>query len=170
MNRSATDTPEQVRAAANARMKRAMLRAEPECDPGWRGVFALTVGVSRQRVDQWMALDHDANMPAALISFLPKPMRLAAMHEMMSADEAITDLPVATEAADDWRLVASAQRETGQAITAMCDAVADGRITATEGASLERECTEGIASLLGIRERARAAQRERVIGLRAVSR
>lgn len=166
MTRPAADTGEQVRAAMNAAIKRAMLRAEPDCDPNWRGVFALTVGVCRQRVDQYLALDSGVHIPAALVPFLPKPMRRAVTAATLAEDEMISELPGAVEAADDWRLVAAAQRESGQAITAMLEAIADGRVTATEGATLDRECTEAVAALLGIRERARGAMRERVVGIR----
>lgn len=82
---------------------------------------------------------------------------------------AVVELPSAASTTDDLRALAVAQRETAEAIAHGLDAMADGHMTRTEGARVEKECDEAIAALLVIRERARLAQREGVIGLRAAT-
>jgi hypothetical protein len=78
---------------------------------------------------------------------------------------ALVDMPKAGEMGDDFRAIAAAQRESADVVARGLDALADGRMCAREGAELAAECDEAIAALLAIRERARLAQREGVIGL-----
>lgn len=169
----ATETPEQSRAAFNAAIKRAMLAAESQCDVGWRGLFAHRCGISRQRVDQYLALDHDANISAALVAFLPRPIQAAVVAVQIGDGQAVCELPEAVESADDWHLVARAVAETAEPVRAYAEAIADGTVTAKEGAPIIEKCNAAISVLLGVRARGAAAVRERsvkVTKLRGVSR
>ncbi len=81
---------------------------------------------------------------------------------------AVVDLPKPSAVSDELRALATAQRETSQAIAHGLEAWADGHMCCAEGVRVEQECDEAIAALLVIRERARVAKREGVVGLRAV--
>ncbi len=78
---------------------------------------------------------------------------------------AVVDMPKPTTASDDYRAIAAAQRESADVVARGLEALADGHMCGREGAELAAECDEAIATLLVIRERARLAQREGVIGL-----
>lgn len=81
------------------------------------------------------------------------------------ADLAVVSLPSAASTGDDFRTLAMAQRESADVVSRGLEALADGRMCSREGAEIETECDQAIAALLAIRERARLAQREGVIGL-----
>lgn len=72
-------------------------------------------------------------------------------------------LPSAGASGDDLRSLATAQREAADVVAQGLEALADGHVTRSEGARLERECDEALAALLAIRELARRAQVEGVI-------
>lgn len=99
---------------------------------------------------------------------LPQAMRSAIAEDLAGPGYALVELPEATKTSDDLHALATAQRESGEAIAHGLDAMADGHLTRAEGVRVEAECDEAIAALLTIRERARLAQREGVIGLQAV--
>lgn len=131
-----TDTPEQVRAAMNAAVKRAMRAAEDHCAPNWRSVFAALVGISPSRVGQYLALDDDAQIPAALVAFLPQPMRLAVVAVLLGETHVPAEVPPALDCPDDLSLLAAHQRETAASVTALVEGMADGRVSADEGAKI----------------------------------
>lgn len=91
---------------------------------------------------------------------------LAEQLDRRAHGDAVVELPATSTESDDLRAIADTQREASEAITAGLLAIADGHITRSEGAKLERECDEAIARLLAVRERARLAQREGVIAIR----
>lgn len=76
---------------------------------------------------------------------------------------AVVALPEASSESDDLRSVAETQREAADVVAQGLEALADGHVTRSEGARLERECDEALAALLAIRELARRAQVEGVI-------
>jgi hypothetical protein len=170
MNSSGNLTPGQVREGLRARAKRALAAASSNCDAAWRSTVAATIGVTRQRIDQWLALDDDAQVSVADACSLPQPMRLAAAQLIAGDAYQLAELPAADVDASDLELVMRAQRESGDVIATHLAALRDGRMCRAEGAQLERECDEAISALLTVRARAQQAQREVVIGmpLRAV--
>lgn len=127
---------------------------------------AAAVGVPRQRVDEWCAVDSDKHIQLADGCGTPEPVRLALAAHLAGPGYVVTALPpVAAARAADLRLAADAQREASEAVAEYLEVCADGRIGASEGRALERACDEAIAALCAVRERARLAQRERVIGV-----
>ena len=158
-----TRTPEQCRADARATVAGLLLRALARCGLTARAMWAHAIGISREYIDRCVA--GEKQIHAADLLHAPEPVRLDFAQALIGEGRAVVDLPVGLSARDDLALVIRAQKETTEAINAHLAALADGRMDAAEGASLEAECDEGIAALLAIRERARLAQRERVIGL-----
>jgi hypothetical protein len=104
---------------------------------------------------------HVADAPA-----LPLPVALDIARYIAGDAYAVIALPTGetTDVASDLLLAAAAQRESSDAISALLMGVADGHLDSREGAKLEREADEAIRALLAVREVARRAQRERVIG------
>lgn len=78
---------------------------------------------------------------------------------------AVVELPATGGIAADYATIAKAQRETSDVVACGLDALAAGHIGRGKGVDLERECDEAIAALLAVRELARAAKREGVIGI-----
>ncbi len=159
-------TPGQHRANLRAKVKRVMLAASDACDVTFRGVFAVTLGITRQRVDQMFGLDDDAQISVADACALPEPIRRALAAELIGEGAFIAELPLSDASSTDLALIAKTQRHTARAVCTALEGLADGHITAAEGADLERDCNAAIASLLTTRELGRRAQRERVVPLR----
>jgi hypothetical protein len=134
-----------------------------------RPVVAAQFEVSRQDIDKIcdpttgraVPLDHVLGLKDVDPASYRKALDLMAARDGL----VVTDLPSAGEMGDDFRAIAAAQRESADVVARGLDALADGRMCAREGAELAAECDEAIAALLAIRERARLAQREGVIGL-----
>jgi hypothetical protein len=171
VNGTSNLTPGQVREGLRARAKRALVAASSNCDAAWRSTVAATIGVTRQRIDQWLALDDDAQVSVADAMSLPQPMRMAAAQLIAGDGYMLAALPDIGDSSSDLDLVMRAQKESGDVIATHLAALRDGRMCRAEGAQLEREADEAIAALLTVRERARQAQREVVLGvtgLRAV--
>jgi hypothetical protein len=159
-------TPGQHRANLRAQVKKALNGALNECDVTWRGVVALTLGVTRQRIDQWVSEDHEAQLSIADALAMPESIRRALAAELIGEGAFIADAPSAEAGSGDIALVARTQRNTAFAVSTALDVLADGHINATEGAALEKACDAAMASLLTARELGRRAQRERVVALR----
>jgi hypothetical protein len=171
VNQSATKTPGEHRAATRARIKRILLSSAEACDVTWRGVLALTLGVTRQRVDQWIALDDEAQLSVADACALPEAMRLALASELAGPAHFVAALPTcdATVSADDWALAAKSQKDTAWSVATHLDVIADGNVTPGEGTALVRACNAAIGTLLTVRELGLRAQRERVVSIRKVA-
>jgi hypothetical protein len=165
-SQAATETPGQCREGLRARIKRILGTAAADCDTTWRSVVASTIGVTRQRVDQWLALDDDANVSVADACALPQPMRHALAAELAGEGFAVVSLPAASgDCAADLDLVMRTQRESADVIAAHLAALRDGHMSGAEGAVLEREADEMISVAMQVRECARRAQRERVVAM-----
>lgn len=167
----ATETPGQCREGLRASVKRTIAAAALTCDPAWRSIVAATIGLSRQRIDQMIALDDEAQLSVADAMAMPQPIRHALATDLIGDGHMIAALPAAASDSSDLDLVMRAQKESADVIAAHLAALRDGRMCRAEGVELEREVDEAIAALLSVRERARQAQREVVIGvtgLRAV--
>lgn len=78
----------------------------------------------------------------------------------------VVDLPEAVPSSSDLHLLASAQRNSAEAVAAGLDSIADGYVTRGEGKVLGAACTEAIRHLVAVREIARMAVREGVAGVR----
>jgi hypothetical protein len=97
---------------------------------------------------------------------LPEDAQSVALARWASRQgKAVVDLPKPSSKGGDMRALATAQRESAEAVATTLEAISDDRIDANEGVRGERECDEAIAALLVIRERFRLAQREGVIGV-----
>lgn len=128
---------------------------------------ALDLGVGETMVAEWCKPEKPRSMPFADALGLPEVVRRALAQDLVGAEYAIVALPSQTEAAgSDLLAIARVQREAGDVISQHLSALADGHMSAAEGAALEREVDEAIGALLTVRERARQAQRERVVALR----
>lgn len=123
-------------------------------------------GVAHQHVAQWRDPDAPRAMSFADALALPAGLRRALAELLAGPGHAVVRLPEGHTEACDLRAISSMQREASDVVAKHLDALADGRLDAREGEVLERECDELIASVLPIRERAREAQRERVVALR----
>lgn len=130
-----------------------------------REVERLT-GVAHQHVAQWRDPDAPRAMSFADALGLPAALRRALAELLAGPGHAVVQLPAEHTEACDLRAIASMQRESADVVAKHLDALADGRLDAREGEALERECDELIAAVLPIRERAREAQRERVVPMR----
>lgn len=130
---------------------------------------ALELGVGETMVAEWAKAEKPRSIPFADALALPEAVRLALAEMLIGEGRAIVTIPGASEReGSDLLAVARVQRESGDVISAVLSALADGHMTGAEGAHVERECDESIAATLAIREVARAAQRERVLPLRRV--
>lgn len=106
-------------------------------------------------------------VPLEHVLGLPDDARRALLTTLADREGlALVEMPKALVATDDLRLLCEAQREASDVVTRGIEACADGHMTRTEGAEIERECDEAIAALLAVRERARLAKREGVIAIR----
>lgn len=164
-----TRTPDQCRADARAEVSATLHRALADCDPRARATWADAIGISREYIDR--CVSGDKQLHAADLLFAPGPVLVAFCKLALGAGRGVVDMPAGLDAKDDLALVIATSRETTGAVNEMLSCIADGHMTAAEGAKLEREADEAIAALLSVRERARMAQRERVLGttgLRAV--
>lgn len=126
-------------------------------------------GTTQQKVSHWLS-PKSALLPSiARVRLFPKEM---ARRSLSWAGEphnlAVVEMPKVVGTADELRAIATAQRETSEAIAHGLDAMADGHITPAEGARLEKECDEAIAAFLVIRERARIAKAQGAFVLRSV--
>ena len=135
-----------------------------------RAIVAAHLGVSERELGRCTSTSSGRHMPLGHVLGLPPAVVVRIAGRMVEPlGKAIVDLPKTSATSDELRALATAQRETAEAIAHGLDAMADGHMTRAEGARVEQECDEAIAALLVIRDRARLAQREGVIGLRAVS-
>lgn len=123
-------------------------------------------GVAHQHVAQWRDPDAPRAMSFADALALPPALRRALAELLVGAGYAVVKLPEGHTEACDLRAISLLQREASDVVAKHLGALADGRLDAREGELLERECDELISAVLPIRERAREAQRERVVALR----
>jgi len=170
MNRAPNRTADQVRADARAEVARTLgtALASDACARNARVVWADAINVSTTHLDNCVHGTKALHVADAMLA--PEAVRLALAQLLAGDGHAIVELPTSTDQSDDFRLIATVQRESGEAISATLEAIADGRIGADEGARLVKECDEAIASLLAVRERGRSAVRNRVVEFRAVKR
>lgn len=127
--------------------------------------LALTLGVSATRIGEWRAPEQDRHLSVADASRLPPLVRLVIAEHVAGPGYVVAELPAAdAHVSDDLALAARTQRETAEAVAKHLTAIADGRYDRAEGVELEREVNEAIAALLTVRETARRAIREGVVG------
>lgn len=128
--------------------------------------LAGATGTSARQVRRWADPDAKGTLPLSVQLGLPDDARIYLAAALLDG----TDHEVARSvggddcgAVSDFRRVLHAQREANDAVTCAMDVMEDGLVTRGEGVKLERECNEGIRALIGLRERARLAQREGVM-------
>lgn len=121
-------------------------------------------GIRRSRLSD--ALRGNRHLPVAWLPQLP-PSVLRPLLESLASRLgcALTDLPEEGAGGCDAATLAALVRAAADVTGRYAQAVADGRLSAPEGAILIREVNEAIRVLLRVRGRAELAVRERVIGL-----
>lgn len=131
-----TRTPAQYAADLGATVKRAILAAAAACDPAWRALTAAALGKSRQRIDDVCDLGDDAQLSVRDLLAYPEPIRHALAALIVGDGYVIAALPAADACPDDLSLLAAHVRETSAAQIALVEAMADGTVSADEGARL----------------------------------
>jgi hypothetical protein len=123
-------------------------------------------GVPRQHVAAWLDRDDARAMPLADATALPERTRLVVAEHIAGPGHVVVRLPSATaHPGDDLRLAARAQREASDAVAVLLDALADGHITAQEGAELRTRAEALLATVATVLELAREAEREGVVSI-----
>lgn len=132
------------------------------------------VGVDRSTVDRWADAHDVLSISVADLAALPLSVRRALVGEV-TPELALVELPsVGADLGCDLAHATEAHRESAEAVAVALAAVADGHVSADEGARLVAECDQAISALLRLRALGQTAVRERVIAarrpLRAVGR
>ncbi|MBL9112797.1 MAG: hypothetical protein JNM74_26160 [Myxococcales bacterium] len=129
-------------------------------------VVAAALGLSETDLRRMMRPSSGRLFAAADLAALPTACAASlAAHLLEGHNLAVVELPKPSRDACDLRLVANAQRESAEAVACALEAVGAGHLTRAQAATLERETNEAIAALLAVREVARVAMREGVVGL-----
>lgn len=126
---------------------------------------ALNTGVSRTLVRQWADAESDTQIGVADAAGLGPLQRMPLAEYVAGPGYMMAELPACEETARAGiELHVRVLRETTEVVTAHAIAISDGRVDRREGAVLEREIDDAIRALLTLRECARQAQREGVVG------
>lgn len=158
------DDPEQARIERRREASRVFDDAMDEAGAGNPAV-ALMLDRDRRTLQAWRDPSDDKVPSLEAVIGLPSLVRMRITAYLAELDgRALVELPEAADVVCDLRAAAALQRESADVIARHLEAVADGHITRREGAELERECDELLAVVLAIRERARQARREGVVG------
>jgi hypothetical protein len=113
----------------------------------------------------------EAMPPLADVRGLPLAGRLSIARSLVGEDDfAVVRLPKAAVRRDALLLAATAQGETGKALSLHLEVTSHGFLTRCQAAELERRVDAAIAPLLSIRELARTAKREGVLSIEFVDR
>jgi hypothetical protein len=128
---------------------------------------AASLGVPESTMQRWrrtrgQTLDIQL---ADVMGLPPEVLRLVLERVADSIGLAIVDRPDSLATEDHVGLAAVAMHESADVVAAHAQAIRDRHITRSEGANLERECDEALRPILAIREIARLAQREGVVGI-----
>lgn len=171
MPSSSTRTPAQWVADLGAQVKRAIITASMSCDPAWRSLTAAALGKSRQRIDDVCDLGDDAQLSVRDLLAYPEPIRHALAQLVVGEGHCIASVPEAVETPDDLALLSRLVRESNAAVEALMSAIADGRISADEGAKIVDACQRSLAVTATVRQLGERAVKARLLGvrLRAVS-
>lgn len=125
---------------------------------------AKACDVSRQTFEQHLEATSKKRVRATWLYVLPIKARIRVLSDMLGAAHAIVELPVAAERTD-VRFFTTAVREVTAAVLKALEAADDDRFDRAEGTDIEALCDRAISILLTIRELARQAKREGIIGL-----
>lgn len=134
-------------------------------------VAAGLVGVSRALFRRWSDVEDDAQIGVADAAGLPPEHRAALAEYIAGPGYTMAALPaVEADGRASMALHSRAMKAAFSLIEKHAAAISDGSVDRREGADVERACDELIREALLVREVARRAQREGVIGaeLRAV--
>ncbi len=121
-------------------------------------------GIHRTRLSE--ALHMRRGVPARWLPMLPPAVLghvVAGLAEVCGLG--LCDLPTAETVTSDVGALSDVVSESADVARVYSEALRDGYLCAAEAEAMERECDEAIAALLSVRMRARAAKRERVIGV-----
>lgn len=134
--------------------------------------IALNVGVSDNTIDGWRREEKSLHISVADAAAMPLAIRLELCRFIMGEGYDVTEIPVLGDIRAELALAIEHQRDASTVTTEHLDAIKDGKIDRAEGARVETACDRLIRSTLAVREVARQARREGVIGcdLRVVGR
>lgn len=136
MTLSHTETPEQYRARLRAQVRDATRTAMEACAPNARSVWAAVLGITHGLLDRAIARDGDKALHVADALAAPQAVRHALAALIVGDGYVIAALPAADACPDDLSLLAAHVRETSAAQIALVEAMADGTVSADEGARL----------------------------------
>lgn len=163
-------TPEEYRAALRAEVRNTVRVALEACAPNARSLWAAAEGVSHQLLDRSVARDGDKSLHLADLLAAPQAVRHAVAQLLIGEGHCIAELPAAAPCPDDLSLLASHVRETSAAQLALVEAMADGSVSADEGARLV-ECSQRVHAVTAtVAALGRRAVANRSVRLKAVAR
>lgn len=129
---------------------------------------AASIACSSARLSQYVDPAADATIDCARAALAPEPLRVAIAQHIAGERFVVVEVGGGPTVAASLSSHIDAARETAEALQAHLVAISDGRIDRAEGAHLERELDEAISRLVSLRQIARTAQREGVIGVEGV--
>lgn len=104
------------------------------------------------------------------VRMLPDKVRKDVARDLLPEGCDVVELPAkATRGDCDYRFFARSFRTVTEAVSVSLEATSDGHVTRSEGAEIEALCDKAIGILLTIREVAKLAQREGVVGIRSAA-
>jgi len=133
---------------------------------GTRAQLAASLDCGASRLAQMADAHDDATICVARAALLPDPARVALAQHVAGERYTLVELGESDDLGDDMRHAVELQRTSSGALAAQLEAIADGHITAAEGAAIEAASDALLAATLRVRAVAQRAQRERVIATR----
>lgn len=129
---------------------------------------ASLMDMERQTLDKYLK---SKSLSLAFVRRLPESVRVEVVKDLLPEQYSVTKAPPKAERGDcDYRFFAKSFRSVTEAVSVALEATSDGHLTRAEGAEIEALCDKAIGLLLTIREVAKMAQREGVVGLRSSAR
>lgn len=130
---------------------------------------ADALGVSRAYLRKLRTAGSGRSLAACDLTALPRPVALVLLAELASQMGCgLAPLPAAAEETSDVAAMGKLAKESGEALAALGEALADGYLTASEATAVEREMDDVMAAAAWVKHRMRRVQRERVSGVRVV--
>lgn len=159
-------TAREQRETRRAETSRALARLLVDADLPHAEIARL-IGVSETIVHEWCDPTKARALAVADAMALPAPVRIE-LAELLAGDGyLVVRAPVAGAAADIAHAI-TVQRETGEVVASHLEALADGVVVGPEATRVRREIREAMRALAELDAAMEVAERERVVGLRAV--
>lgn len=126
--------------------------------------LAADLGVAQSRLSAYRDPEHSACIKLHELLLLPDASRVHVAAALLPPSHLVVDAPRGESAVDDMRAAMQLHERSARALSELLEGIADGHLTRAEGARIEGSVDALMQVLGGIRERARLAQREGVIG------